>query len=63
MAVKDGYLTCVYNLGGGDGEVRVQSLVTQSKTEEAVMDQVTFERYKTHSIQQSSWKPANNIFN
>ncbi|XP_016152212.1 PREDICTED: laminin subunit alpha-3 [Ficedula albicollis] len=44
MAVKDGYLTCVYNLGGGDGEVRVQSLVTQSKTEEAVMDQVTFER-------------------
>uniref|UniRef100_A0A8C3XYK3 Laminin subunit alpha 3 n=1 Tax=Catharus ustulatus TaxID=91951 RepID=A0A8C3XYK3_CATUS len=44
MAVKDGYLTCVYNLGGGDGEVRVQSPVTQSKTEEAVMDQVTFER-------------------
>ncbi|XP_031359594.2 laminin subunit alpha-3 [Lonchura striata] len=44
MAVKDGYLTCVYNLGGGDGEVRVQSLVTQSDTEEAVMDQVTFER-------------------
>uniref|UniRef100_A0A8D2MKP5 Laminin, alpha 3 n=1 Tax=Zonotrichia albicollis TaxID=44394 RepID=A0A8D2MKP5_ZONAL len=44
MAVKDGYLTCVYNLGGGDGEVRVQSLVTQSTTEEAVMDQVTFER-------------------
>ncbi|XP_074405747.1 laminin subunit alpha-3 isoform X4 [Zonotrichia albicollis] len=44
MAVKDGYLTCVYNLGGGDGEVRVQSLVTQSSTEEAVMDQVTFER-------------------
>lgn len=54
MAVKDGYLTCVYNLGGGDGEVRVQSLVTQSQTEEAVMDQVTFERYKTHSAQQSS---------
>uniref|UniRef100_A0A8C3XFQ3 Laminin subunit alpha 3 n=1 Tax=Cyanoderma ruficeps TaxID=181631 RepID=A0A8C3XFQ3_9PASS len=44
MAVKDGYLTCVYNLGGGDGEVRVQSLMTESKTEEAVMDQVTFER-------------------
>ncbi|KAF2985215.1 hypothetical protein EK904_007529 [Melospiza melodia maxima] len=44
MAVKDGYLTCVYNLGGGDGEVRVQSLVTESSTEEAVMDQVTFER-------------------
>uniref|UniRef100_A0A8C0V4C1 Laminin subunit alpha 3 n=1 Tax=Cyanistes caeruleus TaxID=156563 RepID=A0A8C0V4C1_CYACU len=44
MAVKDGYLTCVYNLGGGDGEVRVQSLVTQSNTEESVMDQITFER-------------------
>uniref|UniRef100_A0A8C5TBM3 Laminin subunit alpha 3 n=1 Tax=Malurus cyaneus samueli TaxID=2593467 RepID=A0A8C5TBM3_9PASS len=44
MAVKDGYLTCVYNLGDGDGEIRVQSLVTQSKSEEAVMDQVTFER-------------------
>uniref|UniRef100_A0A8C9N7H9 Laminin subunit alpha 3 n=1 Tax=Serinus canaria TaxID=9135 RepID=A0A8C9N7H9_SERCA len=44
MAVKDGYLTCVYNLGGGDGEVRVQSLMTQSNPEEAVMDQVTFER-------------------
>ncbi|XP_039586057.1 laminin subunit alpha-3-like isoform X1 [Passer montanus] len=44
MAVKDGYLTCVYNLGGGEGEVRVQSLVTLSNTEEAVMDQVTFER-------------------
>lgn len=54
MAVKDGYLTCVYNLGGDDGEVRVQSLVTESKTEEAVMDQVTFERYKTHNVQQSS---------
>lgn len=53
MAVKDGYLTCVYNLGGGDGEVRVQSLVTQSSTEEAVMDQVTFERYRTRSVQQS----------
>lgn len=54
MAVKDGYLTCVYNLGGDDGEVRVQSLMTQSKTEEAVMDQVTFERCETHSVQQCS---------
>uniref|UniRef100_A0A8U7MLV1 Laminin subunit alpha 3 n=1 Tax=Corvus moneduloides TaxID=1196302 RepID=A0A8U7MLV1_CORMO len=44
MAVKEGYLTCVYNLGDGDGEIRVQSLLTESKTEEAVMDQVTFER-------------------
>ncbi|XP_064511147.1 laminin subunit alpha-3 isoform X2 [Pseudopipra pipra] len=44
MAVKDGHLTCVYNLGGDDGEIRVKSLVTQSETEEAVMDQVKFER-------------------
>lgn len=62
MAVKDGYLTCVYNLGGGDGEVRVQSLVTQSDTEEAVMDQVTFERYKTQGVEQSSLKPANTFY-
>ncbi|XP_056188731.1 laminin subunit alpha-3 [Falco biarmicus] len=44
MAVKDGHLTCVYNLGDGDVEIDVQSLVTQSETEEAVMDQVKFER-------------------
>ncbi|KAJ7403885.1 hypothetical protein BTVI_74397 [Pitangus sulphuratus] len=44
MAVKDGHLTCVYNLGGGDGEIRVKSLVTESETEEAIMDQVKFER-------------------
>lgn len=49
MALKDGHLTCVYNLGDGDVEVDVQSFVTQSETEEAVMDQVKFERYKTHS--------------
>ncbi|NWT47124.1 LAMA3 protein, partial [Chroicocephalus maculipennis] len=44
MAVKDGHLTCVYNLGDGDVEIDVQPFVTQSKTEEAVMDQVKFER-------------------
>ncbi|XP_071660282.1 laminin subunit alpha-3 isoform X2 [Patagioenas fasciata] len=44
MAVKDGHLTCVYNLGDGDVEIDVQPLVTQSETEEAVMDQVKFER-------------------
>lgn len=51
MAVKDGHLTCVYNLGDGDVEIDVQPLVTQSETEEAVMDQVKFERYKIHSAQ------------
>ncbi|KAM6135085.1 LOW QUALITY PROTEIN: laminin subunit alpha-3 [Pterocles gutturalis] len=44
MAVKDSHLTCVYNLGDGDVEIDVQPLVTQSETEEAVMDQVKFER-------------------
>ncbi|KFQ61756.1 Laminin subunit alpha-3, partial [Pelecanus crispus] len=44
MAVKDGHLTCVYNLGDGDVEINAQPLVTQSETEEAIMDQVKFER-------------------
>ncbi|KFO11861.1 Laminin subunit alpha-3, partial [Balearica regulorum gibbericeps] len=44
MAVKDGHLTCVYNLGGGDVELDMQPFVTQSETEEAIMDQVKFER-------------------
>ncbi|XP_010280586.1 PREDICTED: laminin subunit alpha-3, partial [Phaethon lepturus] len=44
MAVKDGHLTCVYNLGDGDVEIDVQPFVTQSEIEEAVMDQVKFER-------------------
>ncbi|XP_054036118.1 laminin subunit alpha-3 [Dryobates pubescens] len=44
MAVKGGRLTCVCNLGEGDVEVDVQPLVTESETEEAIMDQVKFER-------------------
>ncbi|XP_010119438.1 PREDICTED: laminin subunit alpha-3, partial [Chlamydotis macqueenii] len=44
MVVKDGHFTCVYNLGDGDVEIDVQPFVTQSETEEAVMDQVKFER-------------------
>ncbi|KFO77914.1 Laminin subunit alpha-3, partial [Cuculus canorus] len=44
MALKDGHLTCIYNLGDGDVEIDVQPLVTQSQPEEAVMDQVKFER-------------------
>uniref|UniRef100_A0A8C3JMH8 Laminin subunit alpha 3 n=1 Tax=Calidris pygmaea TaxID=425635 RepID=A0A8C3JMH8_9CHAR len=44
MAVKNSRLTCVYNLGDRDVEINVQPLVTQSETEEAVMDQVKFER-------------------
>ena len=38
MAVKDGHLTCVYNLGDREAEVVVDPLVMQSNTEEAIMD-------------------------
>ncbi|KFW72369.1 Laminin subunit alpha-3, partial [Pygoscelis adeliae] len=48
MAVKGGHLTCVYNLGDGDVEIDVQPFVTESETEEAVMDQVKFERIYQH---------------
>ncbi|KAM6103707.1 LOW QUALITY PROTEIN: laminin subunit alpha-3 [Theristicus caerulescens] len=44
MAVKDGRLICVYNLGDGDVEIDVQPSVTESETEEAIMDQVKFQR-------------------
>lgn len=62
MAVKDGHLTCVYNLGDREAEVVVDPLVMQSNTEEAIMDQVKLERYQIHSTQQSFPKPAWNIF-
>ncbi|OXB81671.1 UNVERIFIED_CONTAM: hypothetical protein H355_008920 [Colinus virginianus] len=51
MAVKDGHLTCVYNLGDREAEVVVDPLVMQSDTEEAIMDQVKLERYKEESDQ------------
>uniref|UniRef100_A0A803Y0B0 Laminin subunit alpha 3 n=1 Tax=Meleagris gallopavo TaxID=9103 RepID=A0A803Y0B0_MELGA len=44
MAVKDGHLTCVYNLGDREAEVVVEPLVMESDTEEAIMDQVKLER-------------------
>ena len=62
MAVKDGHLTCVYNLGDGDVEIAVPPFVTQSETEEAIMDQVKFERYRIRSAQQSFPKPVKNVF-
>lgn len=62
MAVKSGRLICVYNLGDGDVEMEVQPFVTQSETEEAVMDQVKFKRYKIHSAQQSFPKHVQKIF-
>lgn len=62
MAVKDGHLTCVYNLGDREVEVVVEPLVMESDTEEAIMDQVKLERYKIHSTQQSFPKHAWNVF-
>uniref|UniRef100_A0A8B9U691 Laminin subunit alpha 3 n=1 Tax=Anas zonorhyncha TaxID=75864 RepID=A0A8B9U691_9AVES len=44
MAVKNGHLTCVYNLGDYEAEIAVQPLVIESNTEEAIMDQVKLQR-------------------
>nr|XP_025742630.1 laminin subunit alpha-3-like [Callorhinus ursinus] len=44
MAVVDGKLTCVYNLGEQESELQVDQSVTKSETQEAVMDRVKFQR-------------------
>ncbi|XP_045314895.1 laminin subunit alpha-3 isoform X1 [Leopardus geoffroyi] len=44
MAVVDGKLTCVYNLGEQESELQVDQSLTESETQEAVMDRVKFER-------------------
>ncbi|KAM5221986.1 laminin subunit alpha-3 [Ctenodactylus gundi] len=44
MAVVDGQLTCVYNLGGREVELQVDQILTESETQEAVMDRVKFQR-------------------
>uniref|UniRef100_A0A8C5NVV6 Laminin subunit alpha-3 n=1 Tax=Jaculus jaculus TaxID=51337 RepID=A0A8C5NVV6_JACJA len=44
MAVVDGRLTCVYNLGQREAEVQVDQVLTESETQEAVMDRVKFQR-------------------
>lgn len=45
MAVVDGQLTCVYNLGDREAEVQIDQVLTESETQEAVMDRVKFQRY------------------
>lgn len=47
MAVVDGQLTCVYNLGEDEAELQVDQTLTESKTQEAVMDRVKFQRYES----------------
>ncbi|KAB1258479.1 Laminin subunit alpha-3 [Camelus dromedarius] len=44
MAVVDGQLTCVYNLGEHEAELQVDQTLTKSETQEAVMDRVKFQR-------------------
>ncbi|XP_066102434.1 laminin subunit alpha-3 isoform X1 [Saccopteryx bilineata] len=44
MAVIDGQLTCVYNLGEREAELQVNQILTKSETQEAVMDRVKFQR-------------------
>lgn len=44
MAVVDGRLTCVYNLGNREAEVQVDQVLTESENQEAVMDRVKFQR-------------------
>lgn len=45
MAVVDGQLRCVYNLGDREAELQVEQTLTRSETQEAVMDRVKFQRY------------------
>ncbi|XP_024894457.1 laminin subunit alpha-3 isoform X3 [Pteropus alecto] len=44
MAVKNGQLTCVYNLGEHETELRVDQILTESETQDSVMDRVKFQR-------------------
>nr|XP_051707297.1 laminin subunit alpha-3 isoform X2 [Oryctolagus cuniculus] len=44
MAIIDGRLTCVYNLGEREAELQVDQILTESETQEAVMDRVKFQR-------------------
>ncbi|XP_030666503.1 laminin subunit alpha-3 isoform X2 [Nomascus leucogenys] len=44
MAVVDGQLTCVYNLGDREAELQVDQILTKSEIQEAVMDRVKFQR-------------------
>lgn len=44
MAVVDGRLRCVYNLGEQEAELQVDQSLTRSDTQEAIMDRVKFQR-------------------
>ncbi|XP_006835184.1 PREDICTED: laminin subunit alpha-3 [Chrysochloris asiatica] len=44
MAVINGQLTCIYNLGEHEAELQVDQTLTESENQEAVMDRVKFQR-------------------
>ncbi|XP_060040830.1 laminin subunit alpha-3 [Erinaceus europaeus] len=44
MAVVRGQLTCIYHLGDHEAELQVDQILTESETQEAVMDRVKFQR-------------------
>ncbi|XP_044538899.1 laminin subunit alpha-3 [Gracilinanus agilis] len=44
MAVRDGKLVCVYNLGDQEAETQMDPILTKSITQEAIMDRVKFQR-------------------
>ncbi|XP_074843383.1 laminin subunit alpha-3 [Carettochelys insculpta] len=49
MAVRNGHLICVYNLGGNEANIEVDPSVTESNSKEAVLDWVKFERIYQHA--------------
>ncbi|XP_040840615.1 laminin subunit alpha-3 isoform X1 [Ochotona curzoniae] len=44
MALIDNRLTCIYNLGDREAELQVDQILTESETQEAIMDRVKFQR-------------------
>ncbi|XP_021120763.1 laminin subunit alpha-3 [Heterocephalus glaber] len=44
MAVVDGQLSCVYSLGNRVAELQVDQILTESETQDALMDRVKFQR-------------------
>uniref|UniRef100_A0A8C0PC17 Laminin subunit alpha-3 n=1 Tax=Canis lupus familiaris TaxID=9615 RepID=A0A8C0PC17_CANLF len=67
MAVVDGRLTCVYNLGEQESELQVDQSVIKSETQEAIMDRVKFQRiYQFASLnytkKATSSKPGSSQF-
>ncbi|XP_045705786.1 laminin subunit alpha-3 isoform X2 [Phyllostomus hastatus] len=63
MAVENGQLRCIYNLGEREAELQVDQILTKSETQEAIMDRVKFQRiYQfatlNYTSQATSNKPA-----